>query len=97
MTALLIVLANLADFLTFACAASVLPIAGEVNPLARWLYVHHGLLGVVGLKVVGLVVILAVLAGIHDPTIRNVTIAGLVAIALFGALTNTAAVVLSFR
>ena len=97
MIALLIIFANLADLLTFACAASVLPISGEINPLARWLYVHGGLLAVIGLKIVGLAVILWVLSGIHDAGIRTFVVAGLVAIPLFGALTNTAAVVVSYR
>jgi uncharacterized membrane protein len=92
-----IVLANLADLLTFICAASVLPIEGEGNPLARFAYARAGMLGVVGLKAVGVAVILAVLAGLGDSTGKSIAVGVLVALPLVGALTNTAAIVISQR
>jgi hypothetical protein len=90
-----IILANFADLATFICAASVLPIEGEGNPLARWAYIHHGLLGVVALKLVGVTVVVGVLSGVADSPGKAIVASILVALPLIGALTNTAAVVLS--
>lgn len=94
MIALLIAFAALADVLTFACAASVLPISGELNPLARWLYVNTGLLGIVALKWSATLVVIALL-GFLDGWRRAVGVYVAILVPLLAAGANTLAVVLS--
>lgn len=90
-----VLLANAADLLTFLLAASVLPIEGEGNPLARQLYSAFGPWGVVLLKVAGVLIILAVLSGRPESTAKAIAVAILVALPLLGALTNLTAVALT--
>ncbi len=47
---MILVLAAALDWVTFAWAVSLHPIAGESNPLVRLFYVHAGLVGVALLK-----------------------------------------------
>jgi hypothetical protein len=92
--ALAMLAATLADLLTFVCAASVLPIAGEGNPVARWLWVNYGVMGVGAYKALGLFVILLALSWAAEP-LRLPFAAVLIVITLLAAGTNTLAVVWS--
>lgn len=94
MIALLIVLAALADVLTFICAVSVLPISGELNPLARWLYVNTGLLGIIALKWVATLLVVG-LIGFLDGRRRAVGVYVAVLVPLLAAGANTLAVAVS--
>lgn len=94
MIVLAVVAAMLADLLTFVCAATVLNIGGEANPLARYVYVHGGLLGVVGLKAAGTLAVLVVLAALSEPW-RTWAAVIIVTATLLAAGTNALAVVLS--
>lgn len=91
MTYLVVILAMLADLLTFFCAASVFPISMEANPLARWAHDTGGLLGVAALKVVGTGFVLAGVARL-DGLPLSILVGAVVAIGVFGAITNTLAV-----
>lgn len=95
MIVLLVVLANLADLFTFICAASVLPISGELNPLARMAYIHAGITGVAVLKLGGVAVTLLIIGIISEPLIRNICISFAITMAMFGAAANTFSVVVS--
>ena len=94
MIAMLIILANLADLLTFLCAASVLGLGGEANPIARLVYAHAGLLGIIGLKTGGIALVLALLHVLSAPA-PSWAIGLFVALPLFGAVMNTAAIVVT--
>jgi len=93
--ALVVILAHLADLLTFFCASAVLPLADEANPLARFFYDLGGLAGVTGYKVVGVSLIaygvLVLPSGLAGWLTGVAAVAGLV-----GAVINTAAVVLTY-
>lgn len=95
MTSVVILLAAVADLLTFVCAAAVLPIAYELNPVARLLYVEAGVLGVVGYKLAGTAFVLALLSLLTDPTLRGIVIALAIGIPLGGAIANTISVVIT--
>lgn len=90
-----IVLAHLADLVTFLAAASVLPIEGEGNPLARYAYSHAGPWGVVALKVAGIALVLWVLNGVADSTGKSIAVGVIAAMGLLGAATNLGALALS--
>lgn len=91
---LAVIAAQVCDLLTFICAASVAPIDGEGNPIARFIFTHWGFGGVIAYKLVGVAVILAVLSGLN-PTLQWWAAVAIVAVTLFAAGTNTLAVVLS--
>jgi hypothetical protein len=85
-----ILLAQLSDLLTFICVASVLPIALEVNPLARAAYVTAGVAGVVALKGIGTAVLLVLVPRSRWPRpMFGIT----VTVGLVGALSNTIAMI----
>ena len=88
---LAILLANAADLISFLAAASVLPITGESNPIARSLYVSFGPMGIVLLKLAGLAIIAVTLAPIPPSPGRSVAVAVLVVLPLLGAATNVLA------
>jgi hypothetical protein len=94
MLALAVIAAQLADLLTFICAATVASIDGESNPLARFVFVRWGFPGVIAYKAIGTAVILAALAGIHSPW-REWMALVIVAVTLLAAGTNTLAVILT--
>ena len=86
-----ILLANGIDLATFLVTASILPITGESNPLARSLYVSFGPLGIVALKLAGLAIIAVTLAPIHPSPGKSIAVAVLVILPLLGAATNVIA------
>lgn len=92
-----ILIANLLDLATFLMAASMLPIEGEGNPLARVLYSNFGIPGILILKLAGLAVIALVLSGIAPSPGRTVAVVILVFLPLFGAFTNVYAVMQGVR
>lgn len=94
MLILAVIAAQVADLFTFICAASVLPIDGEGNPIARHIYTHWGFPGVIAYKAVGTVVICATLSVLHQP-LQAIGVVTIVALTLAAAGTNTLAVVLT--
>jgi hypothetical protein len=82
------VLAELADAVTFALVTTHLNLGGEVNPLARGLFLVSGSLGVWALKAVGIasVIAAAVLLARTRPRLTS-GLLGLLAVAAAGCAT----------
>lgn len=94
MMALAVIAAMLADVLTFVCAVSIYSIGGEANPLARLVYVHAGIVGLVALKAAGTLVVLLMLSLISEP-LRSWAAVAIVTMTLLAAGTNAYAVVIA--
>ena len=91
----LILMAGLADLLTFVCAAAVLPISNELNPVARFLYAHMGVMGTAAYKLAGTALVLLLLGVLTDPLLRGIVIAVAIGLPLAGAIANTLSVVIT--
>lgn len=94
---LAIILAQAADALTFICAASVLPISGELNPVARSAFAFAGIAGVVGMKVVGTAGVMVFVVRTPHVRFRRVLLVAVTVVAMAGALGNTLSVWLAMR
>lgn len=86
-----IIVAQLADLLTFLMAASVYGISGEANVLMGWLYVNLGWWAVVLLKVIAAVGYASWVGSRHG-AVRALGIIAGIGLGLLGAAVNTWAV-----
>jgi hypothetical protein len=93
-TQLAVLVAMLADLLTFVCALAIYPIAAEWNPVVRAVYTEAGLAGVVALKLGITLLALATIAVLRGRK-RTVGIGFAVALPLAFAGVNTWAVSLA--
>lgn len=88
-----ILLGQLADLLTFLCAASVLPLNGEINPLATWLYIWSGAWGVIGLKALSTAGAFVLAPVVDGPGLmRRLALNFIIGLPVLGAISNTVAV-----
>jgi hypothetical protein len=87
----IVALAMLADFATFALAVPSVGIAAEQNPLMAAAYANVGILAVAALKLACTVAIVAALRRIHRPPLRRLTATFAAGVGLLGVLGNVTA------
>lgn len=91
---LALIVAQLADLLTFFCAVSVYGSAvGEANPLAALVYQRFGLTGAAVLKTAATVVMVGLFLTLPNE-LRPAAIVACLGVPLLGAIVNTTAVMI---
>lgn len=84
------IVAQGADLLTFLLAAQIHPVAGEANPIARFVYQESGSFGIILFKALIVTLVLLLAKGRN----RSILFGVGVAVGVIGALSNTLAGVL---